>query len=57
MTRVHVRRIQESDVAAAVRMVHDLADYEKSAEQCVLTENQTSCIQGCSGHMRRCSGT
>lgn len=40
MTEVATRSIGPQDVPAVVRMVHDLAAYEHSAEQCELTEEQ-----------------
>ncbi|GAA3355048.1 GNAT family N-acetyltransferase [Saccharopolyspora gregorii] len=33
-----IRRVAESDVPAVVRLVHALAEYEKAAEECHLTE-------------------
>jgi GNAT superfamily N-acetyltransferase len=35
-----IRRIERSDVAAVVRLVHDLAEYERAAEECNLTAPQ-----------------
>jgi len=35
-----IRRIQPADVAAAVALVHELAQYEKEPESCFLTEEQ-----------------
>jgi GNAT superfamily N-acetyltransferase len=40
MHNVLVREIRESDVAVVVRMVHDLAAYEKSSNECQLTVEQ-----------------
>jgi GNAT superfamily N-acetyltransferase len=40
MAGVTTRRVRESDVETIVRMVHDLASYEKSADQCQLTTGQ-----------------
>jgi GNAT superfamily N-acetyltransferase len=37
---LHIRRIEVSDVAAVVGLVHELADYERAAEHCNLTEAQ-----------------
>lgn len=34
------REIRESDVETVVRMVHDLAAYERSSQECVLTADQ-----------------
>ena len=35
-----IRRATEADVPTMVRLVHDLAEYEKAAEKCTLTEEQ-----------------
>ncbi len=35
-----VRRVQESDIAAVVALVHELAGYEKASQQCRLTAAQ-----------------
>jgi GNAT superfamily N-acetyltransferase len=35
-----VRRIREDDVEAVTRLVHELADYERAADQCHLTADQ-----------------
>ncbi len=35
-----IRRVQEADVPAVVGLVHELADYERAADQCHLTEQQ-----------------
>ena len=40
MRNVLVREIRESDVAIVVRMVHDLAAYEKSSNECRMTVEQ-----------------
>jgi GNAT superfamily N-acetyltransferase len=40
MAKVLTREIRESDVAAVVRMVHDLAAYEKSSDECLMTVEQ-----------------
>lgn len=40
MRNVLVREIRESDVATVVRMVHDLAAYEKSSDECRMTVEQ-----------------
>ncbi len=37
---VAVRRVRPSDVPAVVAMVHELADFERAADQCHLTETQ-----------------
>lgn len=42
MPVVVTRRVRESDVECIVRMVHDLADYERSAHECRLTVAQLS---------------
>jgi GNAT superfamily N-acetyltransferase len=39
---VVTRRVRESDVECIVRMVHDLAAYERSAAECRLTVRQLS---------------
>ena len=38
MSQHVIRRVAESDVPAVVRLVHALAEYEKAAEECHLTE-------------------
>jgi GNAT superfamily N-acetyltransferase len=35
-----IRRIQESDVDAVVRLVYELADYERAPDECHLTSDQ-----------------
>ncbi|MDQ1659858.1 MAG: hypothetical protein QOD41_4941 [Cryptosporangiaceae bacterium] len=35
-----IRPIQPGDVSAVVRMVHDLAEYERAPDQCTLTDSQ-----------------
>jgi ribosomal protein S18 acetylase RimI-like enzyme len=35
-----IRRARESDVPAVVALVHELADYERAAKECALTEDQ-----------------
>ncbi|HYQ66135.1 GNAT family N-acetyltransferase [Actinophytocola sp.] len=40
MEPVLTREIRESDVAAVVQMVHDLAAYENSSDECRMTEDQ-----------------
>jgi GNAT superfamily N-acetyltransferase len=40
MGSVLTREIRETDVATVVRMVHDLAAYEKSADECRMREEQ-----------------
>ena len=40
MTDSRIRRIQPDDVPAAVRLVHELAAYEREPESCHLTEAQ-----------------
>jgi GNAT superfamily N-acetyltransferase len=35
-----VRRIRDTDVRTVVRLVHDLAEYERAADQCHLTDEQ-----------------
>jgi GNAT superfamily N-acetyltransferase len=40
MTDPRVRRVHEADLPAVVRLVHDLAAYERAPEQCHLTEEQ-----------------
>jgi GNAT superfamily N-acetyltransferase len=35
-----IRRVHESDVAAVVGLVRELADYEKALDECHLTEEQ-----------------
>jgi GNAT superfamily N-acetyltransferase len=35
-----IRRIEPSDVPAVVGLVHELADYERAAEECGLSESQ-----------------
>jgi GNAT superfamily N-acetyltransferase len=40
MTETVVRRVQESDVPAVVSLVHELAEYERAAHECLLTEAQ-----------------
>ena len=35
-----IRRVAESDVAAVVKLVHELAEYERSAHECRLTDEQ-----------------
>jgi GNAT superfamily N-acetyltransferase len=35
-----IRRVHESDVAAVVGLVRELADYEKALDECRLTEEQ-----------------
>jgi GNAT superfamily N-acetyltransferase len=42
VTAVATRPVRESDVKCIVRMVHDLAAYERSAHECRLTERQLS---------------
>ena len=37
---VHVRAIRPDDVPAVVRFVHELADYEREPESCLLTDDQ-----------------
>jgi len=37
-----VRRIAPQDLAAVVRLVHDLAEYERAPEMCTLSEDQLS---------------
>ncbi len=37
---VHVRDIRPDDVAAVVRFVHELAEYEREPESCLLTDEQ-----------------
>jgi GNAT superfamily N-acetyltransferase len=37
-----IRPIEPGDVAAVVGLVHDLADYERAADQCALTVEQLS---------------
>lgn len=37
---MNVRRVAESDLGTVVAMVHELAAYERAAEQCQLTEQQ-----------------
>ncbi|MCA1189496.1 MULTISPECIES: GNAT family N-acetyltransferase [unclassified Saccharopolyspora] len=39
MSQHVIRRVAESDVPAVVRLVHALAEYEKAAEECHLTES------------------
>ncbi|GAQ51034.1 acetyltransferase (GNAT) family protein [Streptomyces acidiscabies] len=40
MTDIGIRTIGAADVGTVVRMVHDLAAYERSAHECLLTEDQ-----------------
>jgi GNAT superfamily N-acetyltransferase len=40
VAKVLAREIRESDVAIVVRMVHDLAAYEKSSDECRMTVEQ-----------------
>ncbi|HEX3731456.1 MAG TPA: GNAT family N-acetyltransferase [Mycobacteriales bacterium] len=40
MTDRRIRRIKEQDVAAAVGLVHELAEYEREPDSCHLTEDQ-----------------
>jgi GNAT superfamily N-acetyltransferase len=35
-----IRRVRESDVDAVVRLVYDLAEYERAAQECHLTAEQ-----------------
>lgn len=35
-----IRRVRESDVSAVVTLVHELAEYERAAHECVLTDEQ-----------------
>ncbi len=35
-----IRPIQASDVPAVVGLVHELAEYERAADKCTLTEDQ-----------------
>lgn len=35
-----IRRVRESDVSAVVRLVHELAEYERAAHECHLTDEQ-----------------
>ncbi len=37
-----IRRVEPSDVPAVVRLVHDLAAYERAPDDCTLTEKQLS---------------
>ncbi|HEY2174305.1 MAG TPA: GNAT family N-acetyltransferase [Mycobacteriales bacterium] len=39
---VTVRRVGPADIPAVVALVHDLARYERAAEQCKLTDDQLS---------------
>ncbi|EID55296.1 GNAT family N-acetyltransferase [Saccharomonospora xinjiangensis] len=36
----HIRRVRESDVDTVVKLVHDLAEYEKAPHECHLTPQQ-----------------
>ncbi len=40
MSEQRVRRIRESDVDAVVRLVHELADYERAPDECHLSAEQ-----------------
>lgn len=40
MAKITTREIREPDVATVVRMVHDLAAYEKSSDECRITGEQ-----------------
>ena len=40
MTAAVVRRIRDTDVSAVVRLAHDLAEYERAAHECHLTDDQ-----------------
>ena len=40
MTEARIRPIEPADVAAVVGLVHELAAYERAAEQCHLTDDQ-----------------
>lgn len=40
MSDPRIRRVREADVADVVRLVHELADYEREPESCHLTEDQ-----------------
>lgn len=35
-----IRRVRESDVSAVVALVHELAEYERAAHECHLTDEQ-----------------
>jgi GNAT superfamily N-acetyltransferase len=35
-----IRRVEAADVGAVVQLVHDLAEYEQAAAECLLTEDQ-----------------
>ncbi|GAA4419961.1 GNAT family N-acetyltransferase [Actinokineospora soli] len=35
-----IRRVRESDVSAVVKLVHELADYERAPHECHLTDEQ-----------------
>jgi hypothetical protein len=58
MAKALAREIRESDVATVVRMVHDLAAYEKSSDECRMTVEQLREVLFCAtpalfGHVRR----
>ncbi len=40
MADPQVRRVREADVPAVVRLVHDLATYERAPHECHLTDDQ-----------------
>ena len=42
MTEHRIRRVEPGDVAAVVGLVHELATYERAADECHLTEAQLS---------------
>jgi GNAT superfamily N-acetyltransferase len=39
---VHIRRARPADVAAITEMIHELAHFERAAEQCTVVEKQIS---------------
>jgi GNAT superfamily N-acetyltransferase len=62
MTTDHrIRRIERDDVPAVVRLVHELADYEREADSCHLTEEQLEAVLFCDspalfGHVAEVDG-
>jgi GNAT superfamily N-acetyltransferase len=61
MAKILARRIRESDVATVVRMVHDLAAYEKSSGECRMTVEQLRDVLFCTtpalfGHVAEIDG-
>ncbi len=39
-----IRRVQPSDVPSVVGLVHELAEYERAADKCTLTEDQLDSV-------------